>query len=63
MSDYATRYRNSAENCRRVAKDERDETSRRELYQLAVELDAQADRIDAEENNNAGGRETANLDN
>ena len=46
-----------------MAKDQSDETSRRELYQLAVELEAQADRIDAEENNTVGSRETANLDN
>ena len=40
------RFRSSAKNCRKLAKEARDETSRRELYHLAAELEIEADRID-----------------
>ena len=49
MSDDADRFRKSAANCRRLASEAADEGSRRELTDIAVELDAEADKIDDEE--------------
>ena len=49
MGEEAERFRRSAENCRDLASVARDEVSRRELNDIAHELLAEADRIEAEE--------------
>lgn len=50
MGEEALHFRVRAAHCRELAKSARDELSRRELYDIADELDAEADRIDAEAN-------------
>lgn len=50
MGDEATEFRLRAAHCRELAKTARDEVSCRELNNIADELDAEADRIDAENN-------------
>jgi len=49
MGDDAAHFRNRAETCRRLAREARDEPSRRELNEIAGELEAEADMIEAEE--------------
>lgn len=49
MTDEAERFRKRANDCRRLAGDARDEGARRTLSEMAVELDAEADRVDQEE--------------
>jgi hypothetical protein len=48
MADHSASFRARAAQCRKVAAAARDETSRRELSEMAIELEAEADRIDAE---------------
>ena len=49
MGEDATRFRGRAHQCRELARDTRDEEARRTLTQMADELEAEADNIDAEE--------------
>ena len=48
LVDDSGHFRDRAKWCRRLANDARDEVSRRELTDIAVELDAEADRIETE---------------
>jgi hypothetical protein len=45
----AAHFRSRAKHCRELAKDARDDLSRKELNDIAAELDAEADRIEAEQ--------------
>jgi hypothetical protein len=49
MGDEADRFRFRAKECRDLAKAARDGVTRQELLTIADELEAEADRIDAEE--------------
>jgi hypothetical protein len=49
MADEADRFRLRAKECRDLAKAARDDTARQDLLTIAGELEAEADRIDAEE--------------
>lgn len=49
MGEAADRFRLRAKQCRELAAAARDDHSRRTLSQMASELDAEADIIDAEE--------------
>jgi hypothetical protein len=49
MSEEASRFRKSAQNCRELASRARDEVSRTELLEIALELETEADKIEAEE--------------
>lgn len=49
MADDAAHFRARAQQCRTLAKNARDEVSHRELTRLADELDAEAERIEAEQ--------------
>jgi hypothetical protein len=49
MTEDAARFRRRAEECRELAERARDEYSRSTLSQMAVELDEEAEKIDAEE--------------
>jgi hypothetical protein len=48
MAEDADRFRRSAERCRSLALEARDQIARDELNDIAAELDAEADKIDAE---------------
>jgi hypothetical protein len=48
MSDEAARFREKAENCRRLAKAARDEAARGELENIADELEIEAAKIDVD---------------
>jgi len=48
VRDDADRFRLRAAECRRLAADARDEASRRGLNSMADELEAEANKIDAE---------------
>jgi len=48
MGEEATQFRLRAAHCRELAKSARDEVSSQELNNIADELDAEADRIEAE---------------
>ena len=48
MSDDASRFRERARTCRRLAHDARSQTDRAELTQIANELDAEADKLEQE---------------
>lgn len=50
MGEGSSHFRRRAAECRELAKAARDEVSRRELNDIADELDAEAERIDAEGN-------------
>ena len=47
MSAESDRFRNRATKCRELAKEARDEGSRNTLSDMAVDLDAEANEIDA----------------
>lgn len=47
--DDSAHFRSRARQCRSLAESARDEASRRELNDMAEELDAEADRIDGED--------------
>lgn len=49
MSDEAKRFRQRAFDCRELAKGARDPRDQQLLADLAMDLDEEADRIDAEE--------------
>lgn len=49
MSEDLERFRFRAKQCRELARLARDDYSRQTLTQLGVELDEEADKIDAEE--------------
>ena len=49
MSDESDRFRMRARQCRELAAVARDDHSRQTLTQMATELDAEADQIDADE--------------
>ncbi|HEY4070047.1 MAG TPA: hypothetical protein VGM04_00630 [Sphingomicrobium sp.] len=49
IGEEAERFRLRARQCRELAAVARDHISRDELAQMAIELDMEADRIDAEE--------------
>ena len=49
MSDEAERFRLRAKQCRGLAAIARDDYSRKTLTQMAIELDEEAERIEAEE--------------
>ena len=49
MSAESDRFRKRATQCHTLAKDARDQESRHTLSDMAVDLDAEADQIDAEE--------------
>ena len=49
MADDAASFRARARDCRDLAAKARDQASRRELAELAEQLDAEADKIDAEQ--------------
>jgi len=49
MGEAADRFRLRAKQCRELAAVARDEYSRKTLAQMAVELDEEADTIEAEE--------------
>jgi hypothetical protein len=49
MSEESDRFRLRAKQCRELAALARDDYSRNTLRQMAVELDEEADRIEAEE--------------
>ena len=49
MSEDSERYRQRAKQCRQLAALARDDYSRKTLTQMAVELDEEADSIEAEE--------------
>ena len=49
MSEDIDRFRSRAKQCRRLAKDARDEDSRQTLSDMAEDLDAKAGQIDEEE--------------
>lgn len=49
MSEDSDRFRNRAQECRRLSGDVRDEETRAQLAQMAKELDEEADIIDAEQ--------------
>jgi len=53
--DDAARFRARASQCRLLAKDARDEESRRTLDDMARDLDDEAAKIDLEERNARGG--------
>jgi len=48
MSEEPARFRNSARNCRELAAQARDEEARRDLLEVAFELEREADQIEAE---------------
>ena len=48
MGENASRFRSRARHCRDLAKDARDDVTRRNLHQIADDLDAEADSLDAE---------------
>ena len=50
----AAHFRSRARQCRELARTARDAVSRRELNQIADELDAEAERIEAEESGSGG---------
>jgi len=52
MVEVADRFRRRAQQCRELAERARDDYSRRTLTDMAAELEAEADKVDAEE----GGR-------
>lgn len=54
MSEDSDRFRSRAKQCRQLAKDARDEDSRRTLSDSAEDLEAEADQIDADEAREAG---------
>ncbi len=47
MSEDPARFRNSARNCRELAAQARNEEARRELLEVAFELEREADQIEA----------------
>lgn len=49
MGEDALRFRERASVCRQLAKEARDEEARRTLSEMGDELDAEADRLEAEE--------------
>jgi hypothetical protein len=49
MAEDADRFRRRAQQCRELAKLARDDHSRRTLSNMAAELEAEADKIEAEE--------------
>jgi hypothetical protein len=49
MSAESDRFRKRATQCRALAEDARDEDSRHTLIDMAVDLDSEADNIDAED--------------
>ena len=49
MLNDAQRFRERAQDCRRLAEEARNPEDRRVLSEMAAELDAEADRIEAEE--------------
>lgn len=49
MSAESARFRDRAKQCRLLAINARDDTSRNTLSDMAVDLDAEANKIDAEE--------------
>jgi hypothetical protein len=48
MSQEAARFRNSARNCRELAAQARDADARRDLLEVAFELEREADQIESE---------------
>lgn len=50
----AAHFRSRARQCRELARTARDEVSHRELNDIADELDAEAERMEAEESGSAG---------
>ena len=52
MGEEADRFRARAKQCRELARNARDPASRRELTNMAKELDEEADKIEAEEDTN-----------
>ena len=48
MKDDAAHFRKRAGTCRRLAREARDEAARKDLNQIADELEAEAERIEAE---------------
>lgn len=53
MSDEAKRFRQRAYDCRQLAKGARDPRDQRLLEDIADDLDAEADKMDAEEDDAA----------
>jgi hypothetical protein len=53
MTEDAARFRRRAEQCRQLSKRASDEYSRSTLSQMAIELDEEAGKIEAEEGGNA----------
>jgi hypothetical protein len=49
MSDDAKRFRDRAKDCRRLARETFSATAKKELNDIAEELDTEADKIEAEE--------------
>ena len=49
MSDEVSRLRKRAKECRDLAKGARDEAARRQLSEIARELEVEVDRLEAEE--------------
>jgi len=49
MSEDADRFRRRAAQCRRLAENARDEADRKQLREMADELAAEADKIDADD--------------
>lgn len=50
MSEESKRFRQRARDCRRLAADAKADGDRRTLTEMAEELDAEADKIEAEQN-------------
>ena len=48
MSEEPARFRKSARNCRELAAQARDQEARRDLLEVAFELEREADQIEAE---------------
>lgn len=57
MGDESTRFRNRARQCRVLAVDARDRESRQTLNDMAEDLDAEAAKIDEEEEEKARGKD------
>ena len=55
VSDESAHFRSRAKQCRDLANGARDEASRRELNDIADDLDAEADRLDADEGQSGEG--------
>ena len=49
MSEESERFRNRAKQCRTLARDARDDFQRDTLNSMADDLDAEAERLEAEE--------------